>query len=153
MKDRIGLGRVIGLILAGMAIMLVLVGVVAVTFLGGNKIKGDIKKNLPRPGGGVSALLVQHDTWDHRYHEVFMRRNDGTSYLVFRANNSYEGPPNIVWADSRTLLIQMKCGAVEEYENGFTLGEEFGFKEIFIGLEGNKLCKEPAFYPKMPGKP
>ena len=45
--------------------------------------EGNIQKNLPRPGGGVNAIFVRHETWDHIYYEVFMREKDGSDELVF----------------------------------------------------------------------
>lgn len=115
--------------------------------------EGNIQKNLPRPGGGVNAILVRHETWDHIYYEVFMREKDGSDELVFRITSAFEGPPDIQWTSPDTLLIRTKCGDIEDYSNGVMLNGDFNFKEIFIGLEGNRLCKEPAAYVKGASKP
>jgi hypothetical protein len=103
-----------------------------------------IQKTLLRPGGGVSAFLVKHETWDHIYYEVFMRKDGDTETRMFAATYAYEGPPDLRWAGPGTLMIRMKCGSIEDYSNSFWLGEEFKVKQVFVGLEGNRLCKEPA---------
>lgn len=112
-----------------------------------------IQKTLRRPGGGVSAFLVRHDTWDHVNYEVFVRQDGDPEFRLFLTNSAFEGPPELQWTDPDTLIIRMKCGYIEEYSNAYMLGEKFNFKEVFVGLEGNRLCKEPAAGVKSADKP
>ena len=147
MKGHIGAGRAAGLILGGLMVLAA----------GGcsDKVEnGEIKKTLPRPGGGVTAFLVRHETWNNFYYEVFMRDKDHIDDLVFRSTSTYEGPPDLEWATPDILIIRMRCGAIEDYSNAYPVdGDGYKTKDIFIGLEGNKLCKDPSAYVKGASKP
>lgn len=117
------------------------------------KVRGDIKKTLPRPGGGVVALLATQETWEDYVYRVYMREEDGSLSSIYSADRSYEGTPDIEWTDPNTLVIRMKCGDISDYTNHFEYGHGDRFVKIFIELEGGKPCKDPSAYVKDRNEP
>ena len=132
-------GKSIGLVLVGMAIMLVLAGVVGVwILLGYEKIEGDVKKSLHSPGGDLTATLVRYESWKNRLYRVYIKRDrEESNYMIFQISPRMEGGADIVWQDKDHLLIRVNCGDIDRYQNKFDY--------TFIGLEGNRPCqKRPA---------
>ena len=145
MEGRIGAGRIAAWVSATLLALMA----------GGcdEKVRGDIKKTLPRPGGGVAALLVKQETWEDFVYRVYMREGDGSVASIYWADRSYAGSPDIEWKDLNTLMIRMKCGDIGEYTNHFEYFLHGQLAKIAIGLEGNQPCKEPSAYHRGSSKP
>lgn len=101
-------------------------------------IRGTPKKQLPRPGGALTAILTEDYGKDVYYH-VYMKRDDGSAWLVFSTFDN-DAAPDIRWANPGALLITMPCGTIVRYENQFDYMTAGG-GSVFIGVAGNKLCK------------
>lgn len=137
MSDRIGLGKSIGLVLAGMAITLMLGGVVAAWILSsGDRVDGDVKKSLHSPtGGDLTATLVRYESWKNILYRVYIKRDhEESSYMIFQISPGLEGGADIVWQGRDRLLIRVNCGDIDRYWNMFD--------HTFIGLEGNRPCQK-----------
>lgn len=101
-------------------------------------IKGTVRKQLPRPGGGLTAILTE-DYGKDVYYDVYMKRDDGSAWLVFSTFDN-DVRPDIRWANPGALLIQMRCGTIVRYTNQFDY-RTAGGGSVFIGISGNRLCK------------
>lgn len=146
MQDRTGLGRSIALVVAGMLLVAVPLALGSYMLFGNwwrAEIRGDVKKTLPRPGGGATALLVRQEAWEDYIDRVYLRADDGYLNSVFRSERDYSGPPDIEWKSPDTLVIRMKCGDIGEYQNNFDYTLNGKLKKGAVALEGNAPCPEP----------
>lgn len=136
MNGRTGFGRVSGLILATLMTL-------AVGGCGDDKVEGKVLKSLPRPGGGVTAILVMYDGWEDYIYRLYMHRGyDNTNWIVFWSDRNYGHAPDIQWTSPDSLVIRMQCGDIGRYQNRFEYEVNRVIGVAFIGLEGNKFCPE-----------
>lgn len=109
----------------------------------GDKVEGEIKKTLPRPGGGVTAILVKYEGWRDYIYRLYMRRGyDNTTWMIFWTERNYGHAPDIAWVSPDALVIRMACGDIGKYSNTFEYESNGDARVAFIGLEGNKRCPE-----------
>jgi hypothetical protein len=110
---------------------------------GDDKVEGEIRKSLPRLGGGLTAILVKYEGWDDYIYRLYLRRGyDNTTWMVFWTDNNYGHAPDIAWVSPDSLVIRMQCGNIGRYENNFEYEVNGETRIAFIGLEDNKICLE-----------
>ena len=113
----------------------------------GDRVKGEVVRQLPRPGNGVTAILTKdsgHWVTSHVYFDVYLKADkDGVVDHVFSARDM-DTAVKIRWQSPNVLMISMTCGEIGIYKNFSWYRPEPN--KVFIGLEGNQPCKpdEPA---------
>jgi hypothetical protein len=106
----------------------------------GDRIRGKVIRQLPQPGGGLTAILTEDYGWNV-YYDVYLKRDqDGFVERVFSTFDN-DAAPQIRWQNPKALVVSMACGDIVHYENEFPYKWKGEYQDAFIGLEGNLLCK------------
>ena len=107
-------------------------------------ISGTVKRELPSPNGRLTAILTEsagHWTTSNVYYDVYVRvEKNGAIQHVFSVTNADDGA-QIRWQNPDALVVHISCGDIKLYQNSYWYPLNIGFEPMFVGLEGNRICK------------